>query len=391
MKKWLILVLCVLALCLAAAPALADSWDFLHSAFRLTASADMELLAKENGLTMSRSEASNKLDYLISGITIEALTPTTVHVVRDMYSPIYDCALVFSSDSNASKSVDLAQVYLALRDILTTKYGTPTPKEFWTSSQHIDWQYRDATISLYFFESGGQYSGEPYIQISYNTRSFIFEPDVSWFPAFPYPATDYAAKAHEEASRPFSFRNGVQGGMTMDQVIAAEGRQPDERTDGSLTYSGLTIDGRDATLLYRFASDYYDDAYEDEEDTIAETEAEETWLAYAQVLFNKAETDKDAYVAAYKAVDQELAGKFSPDFFGDGQWYVPWAYEQDGSGSEREMCTSWIIQDVVIAHILEIRGSKLLHGILYTFYEQSNCEPEVDVLTWPEDMLAWGD
>ncbi|MPN41920.1 hypothetical protein SDC9_189475 [bioreactor metagenome] len=107
--------------------------------------------------------------------------------------------------------------------------------------------------------------------------------------------------------------------------------------------------------------------------------------------FDKTEADENAYVAQYEALETVLKGTFGPDFFGYGQWYVPRAYEQDDSGSERKMCTSWMIQDVVIAHILEIRGSELLHGLLYTFYDQPNCEPDIDVLTWPEDMLAWGD
>lgn len=386
-KRMLPLLVCVLALCLATTVALADSWGFIHSAFRLTSFADMERLAAENNVTLTQTDEVGQWNFLVGGITLEGFTPKVAQVYRSLYSPFFDCYLAFDAKASGAESSDLKQVYDALLNLLILKYGMPANPSVLTRSLNAKWNYRDAAILLTYVEGREQPTVVPHIELTYNSWSYTYESDPSELPVFPYPAADFAAKAHEEASQPYSFRGGIHGGMTMDQVIAAEGRQPDARTDGSLTYSGLTIEGRDATLLYQFESDYMDD---DEDE--ADTEAEEPWLAYAQVLFTKAETGKDAYVAAYRALDQELAQKFGPNFFGDGQWYVPWYYE-DGcsSGSELELSTSWHIQDAIITHILEIRGSALQHGILYTFRDQTICEPQPDVLTWPEDMLAWGD
>lgn len=391
MKKRMISVLvCVLALCLATTGALADSWGFLHSAFRLTSSADMERLAAENNLTLTQPDyfmQGDFGDFLVNGITLEGFTPSAVQISHNMHSPFYDCDLTFDAKANGVESSDMKQVYNAFLDLLINKYGKPTTASVWDGTPYTTWYYRDAAISLTGVKGGGKPAMKSLIGLSYNSWSFIYASDPSELAAFPYPAADFAAKAYEEASQPFSFRGGIRGGMTMDQVIAAEGKQPDARTGSSLTYSGLTIEGRDATLLYRFESDDMDD-----DENEADTEAEEPWLAYAQVLFAKAETGKDSYVTAYRALDQELARRFGPDFCGDGLWYVPWLYEPGNDNSTKlELLTQWGIQDAYITHILEVRGSALQHGIIYAFRHKTICGPDTVVLTWPEDMLAWGD
>ena len=95
MRKWIALVLCVLALCFAISVALADSWDFLHSAFRLTSSADMERLAAENGLTLTQSALYGPWRFYVKGITLGGLAPSVAEVYRHDSTPVYECYLYF--------------------------------------------------------------------------------------------------------------------------------------------------------------------------------------------------------------------------------------------------------------------------------------------------------
>ncbi len=375
MKKIVVLVLCVLSMCLVSAAAMADEWDFLHSVTRLTESADVQQLAAENGLTLSHSDDIGQRDFDISGIAIGGLPPKSAVASKSQVAPFYECRFTFDGEADGT-AVKPGQTFDALMDALTAEYGKPTKDFPQVTIRSVDWNFREGSISLHWWDRMNQ--GD------FDKITLWFSPWSPWYetfhndddslPPFPYPVTEYAAQAFEEHSQPFSFRNGIQGGMLMEQVIAAEGKEPTSRADYMLTYDGVSIVGRDATLIYLFEGPVYDEI-----DTVTR------WLTYAEVLFDAEHADIADYVADYDVVGQELMDTFGPDFFGDGEWYVPSEYNHSDSYSDRAICYSWTSQDAVIAHLLEVRGSKLLHGILITFYGQTNCAPDIDVLNWPAD------
>ncbi len=372
MKKVVLGILCALSMCLAATAALADSWDFLHSVIRLTASLDVQRLADENGLTLSQSEEIEQHDFLISGLTIAGLLPKEAIATKSPYAPFYDCQLSFDGEVG-STAKDPGQVFTTLLDSLTEKYGTPNRDFPQKTIRSVNWEYQEGSISLTWWAMNKP-SNVPSILLEYSPWHQMRENDS--FPPFPYTVTSYAAEAFEEHTRPYIFRNNIQGGMQMEQVIAAEGKQPSSKDDNSLIYEDVSINGHDTKLIYWFEGPMDED----------ENEVHgERWLTFAQVLFKDEHSDLDQYTADYRVVQKELLEAFGPDGFGDEKWYVPWMYNYDESSSERALCYSWTAQDAVIAHLLEVRDDKVLHGVLYTFYGWSNCAPDIDVLYWPDD------
>ncbi len=374
MKKRIILLLCSLGLCLAATAALADGWDFLHSVIRLSATADVQRLAAENGLTLSRSEQRTKREYHISGLTIAGLTPKAAVATQYRAIPMYNCMLFFDAGAN-SAAQEPGPTYAALFDALTAQYGQPAQTTTTSDIPHAIWKYKDLWISLYWKESRGVIDF-PHVTMEYDPYIAYEWHDHLKYPPFPYPITEYAARAFAETKQPFLLRNGIRGGMTTSEVIMAEGKAPSSRwcTEAidCLSYEGVSIDGRDATITYTFERLIDGEAYDGPPNA---------WLIFVDVVYTAPCATEAAYIADYHALNQELPEKYGPDCFGDDTWYVPDTYKYGGYGSEQTMCTVWPVRDVAIAHILGTYGSEYRHGIKYSFLSESNIGWDIDNLS----------
>lgn len=150
----------------------------------------------------------------------------------------------------------------------------------------------------------------------------------------------------------FSFRNGVMFGMSREQVITCEGREPDESSEeDGLYYAKQKSAGKDVSLLYQFDSDK---------------------LYRIYVRFIAEHSNDNLFLQDFDEVDVALQAKYgeaatlkefswkSDTFKGDETHYglaVSAGYLVIGS--------IWYSGNCQIGHILMGDNYKINHAILY--------------------------
>lgn len=162
----------------------------------------------------------------------------------------------------------------------------------------------------------------------------------------------YAALASE--NEPFSFRDGIMFGMSVEQVYAMEGIAlgADCKNETGLLYRDQTVAGMPTTLVYRFENDE---------------------LIDATYYFNeKHETDQE-YIDDFHALKKGLVSKYGnqDERTSDQVWFRE-EYETDekladtpvSSGSS-SFLASWSLPDVTID--LFLYGSKESCGISLSY------------------------
>ena len=167
----------------------------------------------------------------------------------------------------------------------------------------------------------------------------------------------FSAYAEEE----FSFRNGITFGMTMEQVISAEGSQPDDKDENNLLYTGQKSAGKCATILYRFVNNA---------------------LYGIGVIFKETHTNDNLYIEDFESVDEALTEKYGePSVDKVYQWKNnllkndPDSYGLAVSAGHLMIGSKWDFEKYTIGHILQGDNFDISHNILY---QDSSYQKAVD-------------
>ncbi|MCL2544449.1 MAG: hypothetical protein FWE77_00875 [Clostridia bacterium] len=344
MKKALVLVLAVCALCALSFCALADSWDFLHTAIRLSTTDELEALAAETGVTVSGWGAEGDFDLL--DFVLEGIPSFDANAYLFSREPTYTCILYFRAPEDSSAE-EPGEAFDTLFAALLARYGEPTYHRTDSGEAFMAWNFEDATI--YFEWSGGT---APSLRLSI---SGLGSPGNPKFPMEPLGITASLpdpAPSSEPSSEPFSFREGITGGMTMARVIAVEGKIPAEQTEDAVLYNGESVAGFSASLMYQFKNGK---------------------LTHAVYLFEMKHADENAYIDDFNAVNAALASKYGPAALDEVIWEsdlfkdTPSAHGMAVSLGHLVFLSSWTVRDVTIDHMLNGEDFEILHGLAYTF------------------------
>ena len=340
MRKTLILLLAVGALCVLSLSALADSWDFMHSAIRASSTDELEALAAQNGVKVSGWGSEG--DYDLLDFTLEGILSYDANAYRFSREPTYTCILYFHAPEGSTSEAPGGE-FETLSAALLARYGEPTYRRTESNEVFLGWTFEDATV--YFEWNGGT---------SPNLRFSLSGSGTTGNPKFPVEPTGTAASPAPDpaSSEPFSFRDGITGGITMARVIAVEGKIPAEQTEDALLYSGESAAGLSTSLLYQFTNGK---------------------LTSAVYLFEEEHADENAYIDNFLAVDAALASKYGPAAMEEILWEqelfkdTPSAYGVAVSLGHLAYLSSWTVQGVSIDHMLSGDNFEILHGLAYTF------------------------
>ena len=167
----------------------------------------------------------------------------------------------------------------------------------------------------------------------------------------------FSACAEDE----FSFRNGITFGMTMEQVISAEGSQPDAKNEDRLMYIGQKSAGKSAIIIYMFVNNSLYGIY---------------------VTFTETHTNDNLYIKDFESVDKALTEKYgepSADkvyewsdstFKGDSD-----SYGLAVSAGYLTIASKWAFDKYTIGHIIYGDNFDIIHAILY---QDSSYQKAVD-------------
>lgn len=350
MKKGLLAVVLACVLCAVSVFAMADSWDLLHSAIRVATPEEIERLATEQGFQLT--SWGDEGDYNVDHFFLEGIPCYDANLYNFASEPTYACVLYFHADSESTLDQP-GEAFETLSAALISKYGEPAFDEKSSDGLSLSWYFEDASVR--FTWSTGT---PPDICLSiYGTSimgdtKFPFEPASMTATPVPTPIPAEGPISVADASETFTFRNGVVGGMTAEEVIAVEGRSPDAQAADSLRYDGEKAAGFSAELTYQF---------------------ENGKLAVALYQIEM-KSDVDASnITNYAAINAALASKYGDAATNETNWSDdllqdnPSAQGMAVALGHLSYRASWIVQDAVIEHTLSGGDNPVRHALTYTF------------------------
>ncbi|MCL2810941.1 MAG: hypothetical protein FWD25_03520 [Clostridia bacterium] len=358
MKKALVFLMAVCLLCALSVSALADNWDFLHAMIRISSADELEALAAEHGISMEGWGSVG--DYGIHDFTLEGIPVYDGNAYRFASEPTYVGMFSFQAPEGSE--------FLILSAALIARYGQPHDGDETT----LEWEFEDARIYCAWSDAT-----PPIIRLDYYGSGYMGNPK------FPFQPTGATASSNEvtiseevtTTSAPvppvefsgeaFSFRNGITAGMTEAEVIAAEGRNPDAQETGLLIYSNESAAGFSAELIYEF---------------------EGGKLAAAIYKFDTKHSLDNANIAEYEQVNAGLIAKYGPASTEEDLWKSgvfkdnPAAQAMAITIGHSTFFSSWVVQDVGIAHALVGVDNQINHTLAYTFTVQQDTGPDTSGL-----------
>ncbi len=217
-----------------------------------------------------------------------------------------------------------------LRDMLIAQYGFPMEKSgTWTKSSYEE-KYKDDMNEAI---RKGYYSERISLGVNGSIMGFLSikgakgEPSISCFLTYMNDGEprDYyeslinpAAAQPEEAQAPasgestaFSIRNGVTFGMSQEEVIQIEGREPDIRDETGLIFDNQTAGGLKASIFYS---------------------TEKNQVQAIMYVVEEKHTQNDGYIEDYESLKASLSEKYGKptfetlDWDGDATKYDPQDY-----------------------------------------------------------------
>jgi len=340
MKKILLAVVLVCVLCAASVAALADSWDFLHSVIRVATPEDIGKLAAEQGFELSGMGDEGSYDIL--DFSLEGIPCYAAILFNYDAESTYMCVLSFHA-SEESTPEQPGEAFETLSTALFSRYGEPDFNETSSESISLSWCFADAFVC--FTWSAGF---PPDLMFIINGANMMGDAK------FPFAPTGIAAAppAAAVSGEPFSFRNGIAGGMTVEEAVAAEGRTPDAREAGSLRYNGEIVAGLPADLTYHF---------------------QDGKLAAAFYQFETKDALALSNFADFETISVGLASKYGDAAADEADWRNdlfqdnPSAHGMAVAIGHLVRRSSWNARDAVIDHTLSGEENQIRHTLAYTF------------------------
>jgi len=179
MRKALVWLLAICVLCAMSLPAFADSWDFLHSAIRISSTDDLEELAAEHDISVSGW--GDEGDFDIIDFTLEGIIAYEANAYRFSDEPAYAVIAYFHA-SGKSTAEEPGEEFEILTAALLARYGEPTFRAADNESVSMSWYFEDASV---FFD----WKDDPSPQL----RFAIYGSSIMGDTKFPFPPTGVAA------------------------------------------------------------------------------------------------------------------------------------------------------------------------------------------------------
>lgn len=161
----------------------------------------------------------------------------------------------------------------------------------------------------------------------------------------------------------FTFRNGVTFGMTVDEIIECEGKEPDITEGELIAYENQKSAGKDCTVCYEMSNNK---------------------LVGMHVLFREKHSFDNAYIEDFESVDQSLTSKYGK---ANTQNLYSWKnslYKDDPeeygfavSCGHLTIVSSWTFDNLFVGHVLYGDNFEISHTIMYKL-EQAEPEPNTD-------------
>lgn len=166
----------------------------------------------------------------------------------------------------------------------------------------------------------------------------------------------------DQQDKPFSFHNGVQFDMSIDEVISIVG-EPTLQNDGVLMYSDQKSAGRQASYLFAF----------------------EDGLSMIGVFFEDTHTNENLYIDDFDSVDAALTAKYgTPEFDRFFNWSDD-LYEDDPNDwgfaislGDLQIVSSWEMPDCEAIHTLRGDNYEISHLIAYSRVTDEPDKPNTD-------------
>lgn len=296
-RKLLAGLLCFAFLTLFPLLTLADSWDFLHAAVKIFDPEILVATGAANDLDVLPSPGLSGV-YEASGLSLAGLTPQCVTLQQQYARPYFDCMIDFDIASGATVQ-DPGPEFTALLTALTEKYGTPLKGDSVRSLEQF-WFFTDATIGLSWDQArlGTDVSGAP-LQLLFSRLAVPEMAEAQNLGALPLPPNFSPAEAIPDPNAPFAFHNGIKGGMTVAEVIAYEGREPDYQIDTGLFYYNKTFAGLPAMFGYTFHNGALDS------------------FTCSLVAIHE---DLNLYINDYQTVKAALVEQYGPAYYDTESW-----------------------------------------------------------------------
>ena len=347
-------LVCVLVCVLCSAPtfALADGWDLLHSAIRLAAPSDIENLAAEQGFELSGW--GDEGDYKIVNFSLEGIACDDANLYNYESQPAYVGDLSFQMTGEGTLEQP-GEAFETMAAALVSRYGEPAYAIAEDDDITMHWEFEDA--SVYFYWTAGS-PPDMNLRISGSgdagsSAKFPFAPTGA---AEPVPSNSPWTSARnvpkDSPAESFSFRNGVAGGMTAEEVIAAEGRSPYTQEGDLLLYNEENVAGLSASLSYQFRNGKL--------------------VAALYVFETKGALDLSS-IADFEATNTALASKYGVAATDETLWLNdlfqgnPAAQGMAVAIGHLVYHAAWAVQDVAIDHVLSGEENQVYHTLTYTF------------------------
>ena len=166
----------------------------------------------------------------------------------------------------------------------------------------------------------------------------------------------FVSSANASETIPFIFRDGIEFGMTMNEVINCEEGKPAKNQNNTLIYTNQKSAGKDSGSMY-----YFDDNGK---------------LYSIYVIYDEEHTNDNLYIADFESIDASLEKKYGNSAI---DRYYKWSnslYKDDKENYGFALSIGylgiyslWYLSDVKITHMLIGDNFNINHVIEYVPHE----------------------